>query len=412
MNNKKDRTIKWVIPFVLIILNGSLGNILMLEQALRYTMGTSPALKASELEIKSKQATVKQASLLPNPEIEIELEDFGRAEAAAVLSQELELGGKRSNRAALAKTDQDIAEYQLREHQLELMTETAVRYIKLWEIQEKNRYLKKSALLADSILTLIGRRVRAGASPEVEKIRAEVELSNTRLSVNRSEKSLAAAKLNLISLWGKNTPAFDEVNPALIVKIEPLDTSLIFQNLQNSPVMQLQQVQINKQDRQMKLAQAERFTDMEVSAGVKYEGESKETMAILGFSIGLPLFNRNQGGIKEAKLGQKISVQEKNSVENRLNSELRAMIYEYSTHKYEAEIIKNNTLPSMEKAFVGVRKLYLHGKTGYMDLLDIQRSLLELEIEHIECLARLKTTKIRIESLSGTAFEDIIKGEM
>lgn len=411
MKKKKHRTFLKILQILLVLVVGSIyAENLSLDRALFLTLESNPDLKAKELEIQSKQAIVKQVSLLPNPEVEVELQDFGRSEGSLLFSQLVELGGKRARRIGIAKSEKEIAQLQFETHRLEILAETAEKFIQLWEAQENKKYWLESVNIADSVLSIIEHRVSEGASPAVEKIRAEVELANTRIKARNVDKSFTAAKFRLAAMWGEKQPSFDNVESDSLDEIRDLDTSLIFEIMNKSPLMLLQNALIKKQSAELKLAKAEKFTDLEVAAGVKREGETGNNMAVLGLSIGLPLFNRNQGGIQEAKIGHKMSEYDKKNIENSLRAELQELVTAYMIHKNEVETIKDITLPGTEKAFEEVQKLYQHGKTSFLDLLDIQRSLLELKASYVESLTQLKISRIRLEATLGTAFEEIIKG--
>ena len=85
-----------------------------LEEAVSLALQHNPLLAAGTQALSAADARVVQAGLLPNPELEIEVENFGGsadlggleyAESTAVISQPILLGGKRSRRRAVAQTD-------------------------------------------------------------------------------------------------------------------------------------------------------------------------------------------------------------------------------------------------------------------------------------------------------------------
>jgi cobalt-zinc-cadmium efflux system outer membrane protein len=181
---------------------------LTLQQALKYTLESNPELKARELSIKSRKASIRQASLLPNPELEIELEDFGRAEGSVMFSQLIELGGKRAGRIEMAKSEEGIALLEFEILRMDLLTETAVRFVSLWEAQEKLKYWHESVSIADSMVSIIEHRVTEGASPEVDKIRSQVELANIKLKAEAAGNTVLTAKSALSALWGDGAHTF------------------------------------------------------------------------------------------------------------------------------------------------------------------------------------------------------------
>jgi outer membrane protein, heavy metal efflux system len=80
---------------------------LRLEEVLRTALLQNPELSATAFEVRAADARALQAGLLPNPELELELEEFGgtgelrgtrASESTFQLSQLIELGGKRARR--------------------------------------------------------------------------------------------------------------------------------------------------------------------------------------------------------------------------------------------------------------------------------------------------------------------------
>ena len=91
--------------------------VVTLKQALSRALMHNPELKAFSLEVRALEARALQAGLFPNPEIDIEGENFGGTgefqdtnvmETTIQLSQLIELGGKRSKRKQLAILEQEL----------------------------------------------------------------------------------------------------------------------------------------------------------------------------------------------------------------------------------------------------------------------------------------------------------------
>ena len=84
---------------------------LSLEEVLRAALLQNPDLSSTAFEVRAAEARTLQAGLFLNPEIELELEDFGgtgevrgvqTSESTLQLSQLIELGGKRTKRLRAA----------------------------------------------------------------------------------------------------------------------------------------------------------------------------------------------------------------------------------------------------------------------------------------------------------------------
>ncbi len=89
-----------------------------LRQALSLALIRNPQLKAFSWEVRAREAQALQAGLLPNPELESLLEDFGGTgsvegfkgtETTILLSQLIPLAGKISKRKKLAALNTNLA---------------------------------------------------------------------------------------------------------------------------------------------------------------------------------------------------------------------------------------------------------------------------------------------------------------
>src|SRR3989337_3662608 len=85
--------------------------VMTLPQAQSLALMKNPELAAFSWEVRARDAQAIQAGLLPNPEINVEVENFGGSrnfrgfnvtETTIQLSQLIELGGKRSQRRYVA----------------------------------------------------------------------------------------------------------------------------------------------------------------------------------------------------------------------------------------------------------------------------------------------------------------------
>src|SRR5262245_54365070 len=84
---------------------------LTLADALRAASTNNPALRGAPFELQALEGRRQQAAVRPNPELELEFENFAGSgalsgtdalESTLALSQLIELGGKRDARTALA----------------------------------------------------------------------------------------------------------------------------------------------------------------------------------------------------------------------------------------------------------------------------------------------------------------------
>jgi cobalt-zinc-cadmium efflux system outer membrane protein len=116
-----------------------------LSDAVSLALLNNPELKAFSLEVRVLEAQTLQAGLLPNPEIDTELENFmgsgefdafDSVETTIQLSQLIELGGKRSKRKRVSSLERDLAEWDYLTKRADVLTEVTKAFIEVLAAQE------------------------------------------------------------------------------------------------------------------------------------------------------------------------------------------------------------------------------------------------------------------------------------
>jgi cobalt-zinc-cadmium efflux system outer membrane protein len=172
---------------------------------------------------------------------------------------------------------------------------------------------------------------------------------------------------------------------------------------QNPDIARLEK-EIEERRANVVLENAKKIPDLTVSGGVRRLNENDDTAFVMGFSVPLPLFDRNQGGIEEAR--------------HRLDKAKRALeatkrnMYNLLTERYavlssafeEAETLKTRIIPDAKAAFEGTREGYQLGKFGYVFMLDAQRVLFDAEIQHLDALTAYHQTLTDVDRLTGLQF--------
>jgi outer membrane protein, heavy metal efflux system len=138
-----------------------------------------------------------------------------------------------------------------------------------------------------------------------------------------------------------------------------------------------------------------------VSGGVRYFNDTKESAFVLGFSLPLPLFDRNQGGILEASARLTKAELERRAAEVRVSTALADAHQSLVNAADEVSTLHDEVLPAAEQAFQATQEGYRLGKFGLLDVLDIQRTLFETRGRYLEALATYHKAVAELERLSG-----------
>lgn len=371
---------------------------LTLEDALSRTFERNPQLAAQHLEIKARDARIHQAGTVPNPEISLEAENFAGSgnlsgvdglETTVGVGQVLELGGKRAARKRLAGSEKKLAEWDLKAAQLNLEAEVRSAFTDVLAAQEKLRILQEGLEINQQILETAKLRHNAGKAPATEEMKAKMAYSLNHIEIDRAAQDLRAARIRLVSFWSSEPPAFKGARGDLrgISALPPLEGLL--PQLNSHPELARWETEAAQRRFNEEAARAERIPNLSLGAGVRQlnDGGNGDIALVAGVSMPLPVFNRNQGTIREA--GHRVAKleKEKQAVASRLSARLRTLHESLMAKSEEIAHLKDELLPESEKTLQASRDAYRLGKLSFLEVLDSQRTLFELSTRFISTLA-------------------------
>jgi cobalt-zinc-cadmium efflux system outer membrane protein len=160
-------------------------------------------------------------------------------------------------------------------------------------------------------------------------------------------------------------------------------------------------VEIEQREAALSLEKAQRLPDLTIAGGVRYLDESDDQVYVMGMSLPLPFFNRNQGAIREASNGLQKAREERTAAEVNAIATLDEVYQTLLSSYNEVTILRDTILPGAESAFNASNEGYLEGKFSYLDVLDVQRSLFDADDTYINSLVVYHKALTSLERLIG-----------
>ena len=151
--------------------------------------------------------------------------------------------------------------------------------------------------------------------------------------------------------------------------------------------------------RALQRARVEPVPDINTQFVVQFDNATKDTIAGVQVGIPLPIWNRNQGGIRQAEAEITQSRRNAERVELNLKQRLAAAFQEYSTARSQAETYSTTILPKAKETFELVQRGYRLGELGYLDLLNAQRTYSQTNLAYLDALGALWRSWADIEGL-------------
>ena len=212
----------------------------LLNRALTY----HPEIRAAGFERRARQAEVLQASRVPNPEFETELENFAGnggfsgfegSETTLAVSQTIELGGKRQKRTEEAIKHTRVAAFDVETKRLEVFQDTAQRFYQVLAAQEE---LKVTASMLSSARRLeqeVNTRVRAGRANILEQQRVKLISSRAKVTHDQARFRLSNSLRALASVVNLPVTGLKSVKGNLFKVSHPLAETVLRSHLPDNP---------------------------------------------------------------------------------------------------------------------------------------------------------------------------------
>ena len=386
---------------------------LTLQQVLQLVLQNNPELSAFSREIAAHEGTKLQAGLFNNPEFSIEAEDINSSNSAIQkfatfrISQLIELGGKRPARMNVATLGQELAAQAHAAKRLEIIARTASAFVDVLENQAQVSVMDDTLHLVQVAMETVVKRVEAGKAPPMEAIRSKVALSTASIELEQARRSLSSARTKLALLWGEAEPRFDRVLGELESFVEIPEFDQLVKRLEENPVVRQSLKNVAQREAMVELEKARKIPDITVDAGIRRYLGTDDTTAVVGMSIPIPIFNRNQGNELEARQRLNKAMDERTSVELQLRTEFVRNYENLLAARNEIRVLHDEVLPGAQNAFEITNRGYQLGKFSFLEMLDAQRTFFQNRILYVRALANYQRLVNTIEQLIAAPLADL-----
>lgn len=379
---------------------------LTLAQALRLAFEHNRDLAAAAKEIGAMEGAVTQAGLLNNPVFSADAEDIRRSDRYTTIrvSQLIELGGKRSARMAASSLARDAVAQDYEIKRRNIVLGVAQGFSEVLVAQSQLRFAEQSVQLAQRVSEATAKRVQTGKVSPVEATRAKLALASAGIDLEQAKREHSAARRRLAAFWGNPTPQFTQAVGDLETMAVLPDLTMLTQRLKAHPALRRSQQEVALRQAAMEVEKSKRIPDISVSAGVRKYALDNDKSYLVGISIPLPLFNRNQGNLLTAQ--QRLSQAEdlEQATQARMDKELAQAYEALVATETEVKTLRNEVIPSAKSVFEAANKGFEYGKFDFLDVLDAQRTLFHNQRLYLRSLATYQRLLSELEYLVGEPF--------
>lgn len=374
---------------------------LTLAAALERALRVHPEIRAALKEVAAQAGAVKQAGTLPNPDLELLREglDEPNRTSTVQLSIPLELGGKRSARIRAAEREQDVASLDVSAVRARVRGETIAAFYEVLAAMERSRLAGGIASIAAKATDVAAKRVLAGKVSPVEETRARVAQASVRIEAVQARRELARAMGKLAAMLGTDPHDIDIASPDAIELPRIAALPVLLAQLERAPGLARARALVEQRQATVEVERSRRMPDVRVALGTKREDGRRQT--VVGLSVPLPLFDRNQGSLLASLRRTDKARDELDAEAVRLRAELYDAHARMASALEEVALIATDVLPGAESAYQAASRGFELGKFSFLEVLDAQRTLFQSKNHYLLAVAESYRASAEIERLVG-----------
>lgn len=383
---------------------------LTLGDAVARASRQAPEVMLSALEARAALADADQAGQPLNPSLSLETENFAGTgqlrgfdayETTLALEQTFRLGGKRELAERLGRAEAALAGAECEVQRLEVAALAGELFLDLQASIQMAEVADASADLAEELVSVVHRRVDAGAAAPPELTRARTDLAVLQAAADAARGEVEATALSLASLWG--SADVDFVLPDAGVNSLPVAQPTFEPSSDPHPRVAAANANVTARSARIDRERAEAWPDLTVSAGIRRFEGTGDSALLAGVSLPLPIFDRNRDATRAAVLRRDGAELNGQAIEARLRAKQAQLAARTRAAMSRLQRLETEALPLAEEAYAAAVKGYQVGKFGLTATLDARRSLIETRASVIDARLSLEKETLRLRALIGAA---------
>ncbi len=383
-----------------------------LDALVRQALAENPELKFYEAEIAAAKGERKAAGAWANPEIAGELgrkrvrgdvSAEGTAWAVSV-QQTFEWPGRISLRKAIADRQVQLADAGLEQFRAALAAEVRKRAFALFTAQRRAEATREVSGRGEELVATLVQREPAGVTPLLETRAIEASVIKLRRNASEAAQEAQSALYELNQLRGL------PIQMPLVIA----DVTLIFSDLpgveellrragRGNFTLRQREIELAQQGFKVRLSENEAWPA--ITLGPQFSQEKagdRETIAGVGVSLPLPLWNRNTGNIEASKARELQAQTSLRLSQREVERKIREQAAAYELHRKEMARWNPKVAEQLREAAALADRHYRLGAVPLATYLEVQSSYLEALEAIYATQADALNAQAELELLTGT----------
>lgn len=371
------------------------------QMALRNNPTLAQAVAQSEI----SRGKALQAGLYPNPVVGYQGEQIGAEGTAgelqgAFIQQEIVTAGKL--RLSRAKYQQEVvaSEIQALAQQYRILNGVRMRFWDVMTAQQLVDVRRELLRIAENAQTTTEELVNVGQANRPDLLQAQIEVRRARVELRNAEQRYFGHWAQLAAVVGK-----PDLCPAILSgqladdSPSPNWDKTLCDLLAASPELQFAQAEVIRDQITVQRERVEPIPNVTVRAATGYNFESRNTVAEVQVGVRLPVWDRNQGTIRQAQADLARAQANVARVELSLRRRFADAATRYQTARVSVDDYRTGTLPKAKEAYGLLLDSFRQRRAAWPQVLVAARNYAAFNVDYLEALHDLRKAEVEIKGL-------------
>ncbi len=384
-----------------------------LQACIQTALANNPEIAVAQRKWEAALQKIPQARALDDPMVGVDVERFGTTRFDTftdnewMISQTVPWFGKRGLRGGVETGAATKAEMDWRMKKLDIVAMVKQAYYDLWQAQRELEVNGRNQQLLRQFVEAARTRYETGSASQSDLIRAQnalAKLAEDRVDRVRQQQQ-ALTDLNQLLRRAPETPV--DIGPEVTAPV--LELGVTLEQLQAAAVdrpelLGVREGSVRSAEAALALAKKSYYPDVQFRIEARQlNGQSGIQEYDTGVFINFPWLNHGKykAAIAEARANLDASHDELDVMRARTAAEVKKLYDGVHTMHHHYDLYTERLIPQQRLAVESARAAYETGAGGFLDLLDADRTLFDLEMQNLHHAAEFQRLLASLERMAG-----------
>jgi len=392
--------------------------LLVLEDYLTRAIEANPQLESFNQRYIAALQRIPQASALPDPMLQVtHFVEFvqtrtGPQQNVWSFGQKIPWFGTLSVREKTASAEAEAVWFAFKSQQLVIAQKVSVAFYEYAYTKEAIRITYESLELLKTLEPVVEEKVKAGADLNtLLRLKLEIGKTDDKLQTLQQKRVSQSAELSALLALPSDSGLIPWPEWEAPEVIDPDCSTLLSEIPENNPELQMLKRQISSAEARREVARLSGFPDITLGLSYIQIGEPVVNQTTLdggrdpwGLTIGvnLPIWSKKNKASQAEALANLRSFE--NACEDTFNS-LASRITSTAASLQDAnrrfKLYRDDLIQLATQAVENSRVSYMAGRTGLLEVIDSERTLLDLQLSYWRSAADIWEQRIIIQTLTN-----------